>query len=108
MQIPSKLRSAMGTNLWAPLSAFEHYERPQDDGFSPVDTQAVDLSTFLRGEVQRVRGESSRDKAAVGAVMLPDGTPAQLTETATGEWELMVHVKRDWCKVYKARMRDEV
>jgi hypothetical protein len=98
----------MGTSLWEPLPGFEPYERPQDDGFSPMDTQAIDLSNFLRGEVQKIRGKSSREKEAMGAVMLPDGRPAQLTETATGGWELMVHVKRDWFKVYKARTRDEV
>ncbi len=39
--------------------------------------------------------------------MLPDGTPAQLTHQGD-VWELMVHVKRDFYKVFRARSRDEV
>jgi len=99
------------SDSWAPSPKWEPYQTPSNDGFSPMDTQSVDLNTFLRSEeVQEFLGRSSpRVKEAVqGAVKLPDGTPAQLTEKPTGEWELMVHVKRDWFKVYKARTRDEV
>jgi hypothetical protein len=93
---------------WAPSPKWEPYQRVPDERFAPVDTQAFDLSNFLRGEVQKIRGQSTREEAVQGSVMLPDGRPAQLTQTATGEWELMVHVKRDWFMVYKARTRDAV
>src|SRR5260370_1456349 len=94
---------------WLPSPKWEPYELPQDQKFDTVDRKTYDLGEFLRSEeVQRLLGPPPREKEAVGAVMLPDGRPAQLTETATGEWELMVHVKRDWFKVYKARTRDEV
>jgi hypothetical protein len=39
--------------------------------------------------------------------MLPDGTPAHLTHN-DDVWELMVHVKRDFYKVFRARSRNEV
>ena len=101
------------SDSWAiPLPGFEPYELPPEDKFDTVDRKTYELGSFLRSEdeeVQQLLGQSPRVKEAVqGAVKLPDGTPAQLTQTATGEWELMVHVKRDWFRVYIARTRDEV
>src|SRR5258708_38392531 len=94
---------------FAPSEKWQPYERPPDESFQPLDTQAVDLNTFLRGEeAQKFLGQPRVKEEVQGTVMLPDGTPAQLTEKPTGDWELMVHVKRDWFKVYKARTRDEV
>lgn len=95
---------------WAPLPGFEPYERPQDDGFSPMDTQATDLGTFLRSEevqaiIQPIR---AREAEPAGAVALADGTPAQLTQKPDGTWELMTHVRRDLYRIFSARTRDEV
>ena len=39
--------------------------------------------------------------------MLPDGTPAHLTRKGD-VWELMVHIRRDFYKIFRARSRDEV
>jgi len=95
----------MGTNLWAPLPGFEPYERPEDK-FDPLDHKASDLRAFLRSEeVQRMFDR--KEESFSGVVTLPNGARGQLTQRTDG-WELAVHVKRDWFKVYKARTRDEV
>ncbi len=95
---------------FAPSEKWQPYERPPDESFQPLDTQAVDLNTFLRGEeAQKFLGQSPRPKEAVqGTVMLPDGTPAQLTQRVDGSWELAVHLKRDFFQVFTASTRDEV
>jgi len=96
---------------WAtPEPGFEKYQGPKtEDGFTPMDTQAFDLGTFLRSqEAQAFIGQPARKSEPTGAVMLPDGRPAQLTQKADDEWELMVHVRRDIYKIFSARTRDEV
>jgi hypothetical protein len=96
------------TDPWAPLPGFEPYERPQDDGFSPMCSKASDLGAFLRSnEVQEFLGPSTT-AAVEGSVMLPDGTPAQLTQKPDGTWELMTHIRRDLYRIFSARTRDEV
>jgi hypothetical protein len=92
------------------MPGFEPYERPQDDGFSPMCSNASDLGAFLRSkEVQEFLGPSTHAKAAVeGSVTLSDGTPAQLTQKPDGTWELMTHVRRDLYRIFSARTRDDV
>jgi hypothetical protein len=99
------------TDPWAiPEPGFEKYQGPKAaDGFEPMDTQAADLGTFLRSEeVQAMFGRERKTEPSIGAVTLPDGTPAQLTQKSDNEWELMVHVRRDFYRVYSAHTRDAV
>jgi hypothetical protein len=94
---------------WAiPVPGFEPYAGPADDGLAPLCSKASDLRSFLRSdEVQDLLGQRTKEGPSDGPVMLPDGTPAQLTHK--GEvWELMVHIRRDFYKVFRARSRDEV
>jgi hypothetical protein len=97
------------TDPWAiPEPGFEPYTGPGDDGFAPLCSKASDLRSFLRSdEVQDLLGQRAREGPSDGPVMLPDGTPAQLTHLGD-VWELMVHVRRDFYKVFRARSRDEV
>src|SRR6266850_4539999 len=84
---------------WAtPERGFEPYQGPAaTDGFEPMDTQAADLGTFLRSEeVQAMFGRARKTEPFAGAVTLPDGTPAQLTQKGSETWELMLHVRRDF------------
>ena len=97
----------MGTNLWAPEPGFQPYAGPDaDDGFSPMDSQAVDLGNFLRSEIQNLR--PSRPQEPITTVVLPDGTHGQLTERAADDWEILVHLHRDFYRVFRARSRAEV
>jgi len=94
-----------------PEPGFEKYQGPKADGFEPLDRRGVDLRAFLRStEVQEAIGQSSEGESEgpSGAVMLPNGASAQLTQTATGEWELMLHAGRDYYRIFTARTRDEV
>jgi hypothetical protein len=95
---------------WLPSPKWEPYELPQDEKFDTVDRKTYDLGTFLRSEeVQQFLGQTPRVKEEVqGSVRLPDSTPAQLTQRADGSWELSVHLKRDYYKIFIARTRDEV
>jgi hypothetical protein len=96
---------------WAtPEPGFEKYQGPKtEDGFQPMDSQAFDLGTFLRSEEARAFiGQPTRKSEPTGAVTLPDGTPAQLTQKQDGTWELMTHVRRDIYRIFTARSRDEV
>jgi hypothetical protein len=97
---------------WAPSEKWQPYERPREDGFSPMDTQAADLNTFLRGEEAQAilcnYVRKTNEEQTVGKVMLPDGRPAQLTQRPDGSWELAIHVKRDWFQILTASSRDEV
>lgn len=96
---------------WAiPEPGFEKYAGPKPDGFEPLDQRGADLRAFLRSEeVQAIVGQQIRRLSGEpsGAVKLSDGTPAQITQKAEA-WELMVHVRRDFYKVFSAPTRDEV
>ena len=96
------------TDPWAiPEPGFEPYAGPPNDGFAPLCSKASDLRSFLRSdEVQDLLGQRAKEGPSDGPVMLPDGTPAHLTHKGEA-WELMVHVKRDFYKVFRARSRDE-
>src|SRR2546430_8656315 len=48
---------------FAPSEKWQPYELPPDDKFDTVDTQSVDLNTFLRGEeAQKFLGNRPRPK----------------------------------------------
>ena len=97
------------TDPWAiPVPGFDPYAGPPDDGFEPLCNKASDLRSFLRSdEVQDLLGQRAREGPSDGPVMLPDGTPALLTHQGD-VWELMIHVRRDFYKIFRARNRDEV
>src|ERR1700682_6184291 len=105
--MPINWRAAMGTNLWAPEPGFQPYAGPDaNDGFSPMDTQAVDLGNYLRSEVQKLR--RAHQQRPITTVVLPDGTCGQLTERAADDWEILVHLHRDFYRVFRARTRAAV
>jgi hypothetical protein len=93
------------TDPWATQEpGFEQYAGPAAaDGFDPLDTQTVDLGTFLRAEAQKVAAQSPRQ--TVETVTLPNGTRGQLTEKAFNNWELLIHLGRDYYRVLNARTR---
>ena len=93
---------------WASTEpGFEPYAGPDaDDGFSPMDSQCVDLGNFLRAEVQKLR--QSRPHEIIETVELPNGMRAQLMERATDSWELRFHLGRDYYGSVYGRTRDEV
>jgi len=86
---------------------FERYTGPADDGFTPMDSQAKDLADYLRAEVQNITVQSARI-ATIETVTLPNGTTGQLSQKSADEWELLVHLHRDFYRVTSARTRDEV
>jgi hypothetical protein len=99
----------MGTKRndpWAPLPGFEPYEPELTDGFdSVVDTRSSDLATYLRAEIQNLR--QSRP-VPITTVVLPDGTHGQLIERAADDWEILVHLRRDIYRTFRARSRAAV
>jgi hypothetical protein len=97
----------VGTNLWAPEPGFQPYAGPKsDDGFSPMDTQAVDLGNYLRAEAKKLR--QSRPEETIVTVVLPDGTRGQLIQRAAADWEVRVHLRRDIYRTFRARSRAAV
>jgi hypothetical protein len=97
----------MGTNLWAPEPGFQPYAGPDaDDGFSPMDSQAVDLGDFLRAEAKKLR--QSHPQEPITTVVLPHGTRGQLIERAADDWEILIHLRRDIYRTFRARTRAAV
>jgi hypothetical protein len=94
----------MGSNLWAPLPGFEPYVPTVTDAFdSVIDRRATELATYLRGELQEIGRSPAKESQTM--VALPDGRIGQLTQRATDEWELVIHLGRDFYKVVTARTR---
>ena len=75
------------------------------DGFTPLDTRAGDLAAYLRAEIDL---RSARPEESQTMVRLPNGTHARLTQKSADEWELMVHLGRDFYKVITARTQEQV
>jgi hypothetical protein len=100
----------MGTKRndpWAPLPGFEPYEPKLTDGFdSVVDTQAVDLGNYLRAEVQNLTRQSRPEP--ITTVVLAHGARGQLIERAADDWEVRVHLRRDFYRTFRARSRAAV
>jgi hypothetical protein len=94
---------------WAATEpGFDRYIGPApDDGFAPMDSQAKDLADYLRAEVQNITRQSP-SIATIETVALPNGTTGQLSQKSADEWELLVHLHRDFYRVTSARTRDEV
>jgi hypothetical protein len=93
---------------WAILeSGFESYAGPRTDGFEPRDTQASDLGTWLRGDVVgELLGATHNEEN--GVVSLPNGFNGQMSHKESGEWVLMVPLKRrDWVQVFTGHTRAE-
>jgi len=87
---------------------FDRYIGPaMRDGFDPMDSRAKDLADYLRAEVQNITRQSPRI-ATIETVTLPNGTTGQLSQKSADEWELLVHLHRDFYRVTSARTRDEV
>jgi hypothetical protein len=101
----------MGTKRndpWAPLPGFEPYEPKLTDGFDfVVDTQTVDLGNFLRAEAKKLTRQS-RPQEPITTVVLADGTRGQLIERAATDWEVRVHLRRDFYRTFRARSRAAV
>jgi hypothetical protein len=57
--------------------------------------------------VQNIARQSPRI-ATIETVTLADGTRGQLTQRSANEWELLIHLHRDFYKVIRASSRDEV
>jgi hypothetical protein len=76
------------------------------DGFDPVDTQAINLASFLRAEIQEFDRSSWKENRET--VYLPDGSMGILTERAADDWEISIHLRRDFYRVFRARNRAEV
>jgi hypothetical protein len=86
---------------WAPMPGFEPYAGPATDEIQ-LDTQTVDLRTFLRSEAQ-----PQRPREATEVVRLPDGRAAQLSDRGN-YWELAIHVGRDWYQIITGTSREQV
>jgi hypothetical protein len=87
---------------WAAPDSFSRYEGPNaDDGFSPMDARAHDLADYLRAELSaRPQRLSSTE-----TVTLANGVRAQLSQRSTDEWEITIHLNRDWFRVFTASTR---
>jgi predicted Zn-dependent protease len=96
----------MSTELidpWAtPDPGFERYIGPDAaDGFDPLDSRGKDLADYLRGELTaRPQHQSTHE-----TVILTNGTRAQLSQRSTDQWELLIHLGRDFYKVFTATTR---
>jgi hypothetical protein len=85
---------------------FEPYAGPQaDDGFEQECSQPSDLKAFIRSAQALTRKPAT---PAVETLTLPDGSRAQLSQKSADKWELVIHLGRDFYKVFNARTRDEV
>jgi hypothetical protein len=83
---------------------FEPYSGPStDDGFEPVVTN--DLKAFLRNIEASAKRPLTR---SVTTVTLANGATAQIIQTSGDAWELVIHLGRDFYKVFSGRSRDEV
>jgi len=88
------------------VDLFQPYAGPQvDDGFEQECSKPSDLQAFIRN------AEAIARKAvtpAVETLTLPDGSRAQIMQRSAALWELVIHLGRDFYKVFNARSRDEV
>jgi hypothetical protein len=80
----------------AQQDGFEAYTGPSpDDGFTPMDDRATALANYLRGELKaRPQRLSSTE-----TVTLANGVRAKLSQRSPDNWELVIHLNRDWFKV---------
>jgi hypothetical protein len=88
---------------WAtPDPGFEPYIGPSAaDGFSPLDSRGKDLQTYLRAEL----AARPQRLSATETVTLANGVRAQLSQRDADEWELAIHLSRDWFRVFTATTR---
>lgn len=85
---------------------FEPYTCPRiDDGFDQECSKPSDLKAFIRS-CEAVARKTA--KPAVEMLTLSNGLTAQLFQRSADAWELVVHLGRDFYKVFNARSRDEV
>jgi hypothetical protein len=85
-----------------PDPGFEHHTGPSaDDGFSPMDARAADLANFLRAELTA----HPQRLSSTETITLANGVRAQLSQRSTDEWELAIHLSRDWFRVFTATTR---
>jgi hypothetical protein len=94
------------TDPWATAEpGFKPYTgRSADDGFSPMDSRARDLATYLRAEL----AAHPERQAPIETVTLANGARAQLSQRSTDDWELVIHLRRDFYQVFNAKSRKEV
>jgi hypothetical protein len=85
---------------------FEPYAGPRpDDGFEQECSKPSDLKAFIRS-AEALAGKTATP--AVETLTLPDGSRAQVIQKSADKWELVIHLGRDFYKVFSGRSRDEV
>ena len=99
----------MSTELidpWAaPDPGFERYTGPDAaDGFDPLDSCNKDLVDHLRAEL----AAHPQRTATHETVMLANGRKRELMRRENGDWELRVHLGRDYYEITTASTRDGV
>jgi len=88
---------------WAAVpDGFSPFEGPApNDGFTPMDDRATDLAAYLRAELAaRPQRLSSTE-----TITLSNGVRAQISQRSTDDWEVVIHLGRDWYRVFNATTR---
>jgi hypothetical protein len=89
-----------------PDDPFEPYAGPRpDDGFEQECSKPSDLKAFIRSAEALARKTAT---PAVETLTLQGGSTAQILQTSGDAWELVIHLGRDFYKVFSGRSRDEV
>jgi hypothetical protein len=98
--------SAKHIDPWAaPDPGFERYTGPAvTDGFDPLDSRRKDLADYLRAELTA----HPQRTATHETVMLSNGRNGELIRRENGDWELRVHMGRDYYEITTAPTRDGV
>ena len=89
-----------------PDDPFEPYAGQRaDDGFEQEYSKPSDLKAFIRSAEARARKTAT---SAVETLTLQGGSTAQITQKSADAWELVIHLGRDFYKVFNARSSDAV
>ena len=84
---------------WADPDCFDRYSGPNaNDGFTPLDSRAKDLTDYLRDNLAVVPQHTTTHET----VKLANGRTRQLTRRENGDWELRVHLGRDYYQITTA------
>jgi hypothetical protein len=87
---------------WAEPDGFQPYTGPSAaDGFDPLDSRARDLANYLRGEL----AEQPKRQSSTETITLANGVRAQLSQRSADNWELAIHLGRDFYRVFNASSR---
>jgi hypothetical protein len=78
------------------LDGFERYSGPSAaDGFDPLDSRGKELADYLRAEL----AAHPQRTATHETVMLANGRKRELRRSENGDWELRVHLGRDYYEI---------